>query len=179
MVTDISWLKNQFVHLAESENGFTYENWNNLCKQDDQSVFISELMFQMRLLWIQWIREDQTMVNFSQPIVSGDNGIPEKINRTLEMIAKNYIEQRGDSRYYQDILVKIRKKELGMAWIRRKFTESSVLNNEPITEQEWDDFLIDDEGNDVKNERFFQIQLAFANIYRMRVYNGESWKGIV
>ncbi|MFZ2074318.1 MAG: hypothetical protein WAU64_07565 [Methanoregula sp.] len=177
--TDISWLKNQFVHLAESENGFTYENWNNLCKQDNQSVFISELMFQMRLLWIQWIREDQTMVNFSQPIVSGDNGIPEKINRTLEMIAKNYIEQRGDSRYYQDILVKIRKKELGMAWIRRKFTESSVLNNEPITEQEWDDFLIDDEGNDVKNERFFQIQLAFANIYRMRVYNGESWKGIV
>ena len=55
------------------------------------------------------------MVNFSQPIVSGDNGIPEKINRTLEMIAKKDIEQRGDSRYYQDILVKIRKKELGIA----------------------------------------------------------------
>jgi len=174
---DSLWLKNQFTHLAESENGFTYENWENFCKRDDGRTFTSELIFQMRLLWIQWLREEKVSINIPQPCANGYNGIPEKINIMLEMIFRNYVEQRGISRFYRDILIKLRKHELGMNWFKNKITVLAPPEIQPLSEQEWDDFIIDEEGSNVKTERLFQINLVFANLYRMAMCNEQIMVG--
>lgn len=172
-----SWLKSQFAQLAESQEGFTYEHWENLCKQDDGNLFTNELLFQMRLLWIQWLREGKESINFPQPSIKGHNGLPEKINTILEVLFRDYIEQRGISRFYQDILVKLRKNELGITWFKKKFTGNVFSEIEPLTELEWDDFLLDEEGNTAITERYFQLKLAFANLYRMAMCNEQLMKG--
>jgi hypothetical protein len=174
---DSLWLKNQFTHLAESENGFTYENWENFCKRDDGRAFTSELIFQMRLLWIQWLREKKVSINIPQPCANGYNGIPEKINIMLEMIFRDYVEQRGISRFYRDILIKLRKHELGMSWFKNKITVLAPPEIQPLSEEEWDDFLINEDGSNVKTERLFQINLVFANLYRMAMCNEQLMVG--
>jgi hypothetical protein len=173
----VPWLKNQFAQLAESQEGFTYENWENLCKRDDGRIFTNELIFQMRLLWIQWLREDKVSVNIPQPSSNGYNSIPKKINVILEVIFRDYVEQRGISRFNRDILVKLRKNELGIPWFKNKFTGQISPDIEPLTELEWDDFLIDEDGNSATTERYFQLKLAFANLYRMAMCNEQLKKG--
>lgn len=173
----ISWLKNQFVQLAEAQTGFTYEHWETLCKQDDGNLLINELLFQMRLLWCQWLREGKKLDNFTIPSIKGHNGLPEKINTILEKIFRDYIEQRGISRFYQDILVKLRKNELGITWFKKKLTGSILSEGASLTESEWENFLLDDEGNNAISERYFQLKLAFANLYRMAMSNEQLMTG--
>jgi hypothetical protein len=174
---DSAWLKNQFAYLAESEDGFTYENWENLCKLDDGRLFTSELIFQMRLLWIQWFHEGKQSVDIIQHYANGHSGIPDKINGMLKMVFQNYVVQRGMSRFYRDILTKLRKNELGMNWVKNKITKPTIIDIKPLTEHEWENFMIDEEGNNVKFERLFQIKLVFANLYRMAMCNEQLLEG--
>ena len=55
----VPWLKHQFLILAEQHQYFTYAAWERLCKNDRGKLFVSELLFQMRLLWSEWVRGNQ------------------------------------------------------------------------------------------------------------------------
>lgn len=54
----VPWLQREFVRLAEVYPGFTYGAWNDLCTDGRGRLFTAELLFQMRLLWTEWLGKD-------------------------------------------------------------------------------------------------------------------------
>lgn len=170
---DSIWLRNQFAYLAESEIGFTYENWENLCKRDDGREFTTELIFQMRLLWIQWLREEKGFVNTPTPQPCGNEytGIPAKIDAMSEIIFRDYVEQRGIERFHRDILMRFRKKDIDISWLKNKFAAQKSPTIKPLTDQKWDEFTVDEQGDNIIRERIFQFHLQYANLYRLKMCN--------
>jgi len=167
----VTWLRNQFVQLAESEKGFTYSHWSKLCELEDGRVFVPELLFQMRLLWTQWIHENRASID-SLPIADWEStdALPERIKPLIEAIFIDYI-RRGLERFHRDILLRLRRKEIGLFWFKEKLTKQISENVQPLTEEEWEHFLVDDEGQSAKTERLFQLHLALANLYRVKRFN--------
>jgi len=168
--TDVTWLRNQFVQLAESEDGFTYGHWSKLCKLEDARVFISELLFQMRLLWTQWVHENLASVDIlTLPYgESATDGLPEQITTLIEGVFTDYVNRWGIDRFHRDIMLRLRRKEIGLFWFKEKLTKQISEFIQPLTEEEWEEFLVDDEGQGMKIERLFQLQLTLANLYRVK-----------
>jgi len=165
---DILWLRNQFVQLAESRSGFTYGAWSDLCKLENGSLFVSELLFQMRILWRQWLNEDQRFNNVSELVEESMDGLPTNIKFIIESEFNYYINERGLDRFHRDVLQRLRGKEIGLFWFREKLTKGWNLAT-LLSEKEWEEFLIDDEGQNIKSERLFQLHLFVANLYRKRL----------
>lgn len=169
----IDWLRNQFVRLAEFEEGWTYAHWSRLCKLDNGRLFVSELLFQMRLLWIQWIYENRTSVNISIPIVGeSTDGLPERFEDLIKALFTDYIGRRGLDRFYRDILLRLRRREIGLFWFKEKLAKRIFEDIQQLTEEEWEKFLINDEGQSIKTERLFQLNLGLANLYKMKKKGG-------
>lgn len=166
----VQWLRNQFVQLAESEDNFTYGHWSKLCKLEDGGVFVSELLFQMRLLWIEWIHENRASVDIlTLPYEeSATDGLPEQMTTLIESVFADYVDRRGLDRFHRDILLRLRRKEIGLLWFKGKVTKQIADSTKPLTEEKWDAFLVDDEGQSIKTERLFQLHLALANLYKRK-----------
>jgi hypothetical protein len=166
----LPWLRSQFLQLAELEEGFTYGQWLRICKLDDGQLFASEMVFQMRLLWTQWIRKNRTSVKI--PAIVYDelsDGFPQRIKALLEAIFTNYTDRRELGRFHRDILLRLRRKKVGLSWLEEKLTKKTSEDNiQPLTKEEWDEFLVDDNGQSIRAERLFQIHLMFANLYRLK-----------
>ncbi len=167
------WLMNQFVQLAERELGFTYESWTKLCKLDDGTLYLSELLFQMRLLWSQWIHNGERSVVATPFIVEATDGLPERIKSLMQAIFASYVNQKGPDRFHRDILLRLRRKEIGEFWFKEKLTKRNSEEIQPLTDEEWEDFLIDERGQNIRIERLFQLHLALANLYRANKSNKE------
>jgi hypothetical protein len=167
---DILWLRNQFAQLAESRSGFTYGNWLDLCKLESGAFLVSELLFQMRLLWIQWLNEGRR-VNDDFEVVFGDtsDGLPANIKFLIESEFNHYINERGLDRFHRDVLQRLRRKEIGLSWFREKLTKGGNDLANPLPEKEWEEFLIDDDGKNIKLDRLYQLHLFAANLYRERL----------
>ncbi|MEW6424829.1 MAG: hypothetical protein AB1523_08815 [Bacillota bacterium] len=166
---DIPWLRDQFVKLAESENGFTYGNWLKFCTLDDGKLYIPELLFQMRLLWTQWGYENRGSVDISGSTEEDSfDGLPEEIKVLLKSIFIDYVERRGLDRFYKDVLLRLRQKEIGLFWFKQKLTTKVLEQVDPIEQEKWEEFLVDEEGQSIKAERLFQLHLFLANFYRVR-----------
>ncbi|MBT9132225.1 MAG: hypothetical protein DDT33_00738 [Firmicutes bacterium] len=168
----IPWLRSQFIQLAQSEYGFTYSHWSRLCKLGDERFFVAELLFQMRLLWTQWVYENRTSIDVSMPPdeESGDS-LPERINSLVDVMFTDYIDRRGIDRFHRDVLIRLHRGEIGLFWFREKLTKQ---DHQPLSEEEWEDFLVDDEGQSIRAERLFQLHLALANLYRMKRFNEKT-----
>lgn len=167
------WLRNQFLQLSELNNGFTYGTWLRLCRLDDGNIFVKEMLFQMRLLWVQWIYENRTFVDILMPSDETPyDGLPVNIRTSIEAVFIDYINNKGIDRFHQDILLRLRKGEIGIFWHKDKLTNPISENIEPLSEEEWEEFLVDDEGNSAKNDRLFQLNLELSNLYRVKV-NGK------
>ncbi len=166
----VTWLRNQFVQLAESEDGFTYGHWSKLCKLDDGRVFVSELLFQMRLLWTQWIHENRESVDISvlPDREAATDGLPEQIATLIKEVFTDYVNRRGLDRFYRDILLRLRRKEIGPLWFKEKLTTQISEDIQSLSEEEWEQFLVDEEGQSMKTEKVFQLHLALANLYRIK-----------
>ena len=85
----VSWLKRQFLRLAESCAGFTYETFVGLCKNSRGQIATGELLFQMRLLWCEWIEEDLPTVvaaNFDE-----SPGLPTLLDAALREVAAGHL----------------------------------------------------------------------------------------
>lgn len=164
----VSWLRNQFVQLAELYDGFNYGQWSKLCKPENRNVSVWELLFQMRLLWSQWMYENKTTMNFpALNDIETKDELPERIKISVEAIFMDYRENRGIDRFYRDILLRLRRGELGLTWFKKRLTDKRSDNFEPILQDEWEEFLVDMEVKNIRSERLFQLHLILANTYRL------------
>jgi len=167
---DISWIRNQFVRHAEFVDGFTYGHWLKLCQLEDGRLSVSELLYQMRLLWSQWIYQEKTMAEI--PIIQDGeaiDGLSERLSILLESIFLDYIYKRGLDRFHQDILLRLRRKEIGLTWFQNKLTGNEFPDGSlPLPIEEWDAFLTDDGAEVSSAEKLFQLHLALANLYRIK-----------
>ena len=170
------WLRNQFAQLAESEEGFTYGHWSKLCKLGGGSVFVSELLFQMRLLWSQWIHENRKSIDLpnvpDQKLTS--DGLPVRVEQIVKEMFDDYVTARGINRFHSEILLRLRRREIGLSWFKEKFTGQYPGGVQPLSEDEWEQFLVDEDGKSIKSDRLFQLHLALANLYRVKIKGGKN-----
>lgn len=162
-----AWLRQQFVRLAESNAGFSYEAWNRLCVDSGGQVFVRELLFQMRLLWSQWAREDDVPQN-PVPELPDGSGLPSEVVERLEYVFSQYVERRGLKRFQADMLTRLRRRDIRLGWFRRQLTDEGNPGSvrDPLNEGQWGEFLKDEEGRECAGERLFQMHLFLANAYR-------------
>lgn len=163
----VSWLENRFVRLAEKYIGFSYGAWEKFCKRDNGQLFVSELLFQMRLLWAEWI-EGSGFPPVLPLELSDDPGLPPALEVLTKEVFQRHVAQRGLERYHRDVLTRLRKREIGLPWFRRRFVNTGDEASLPssLPEEEWEALLKDDEGRPCGMERLFQIHLRLANLYR-------------
>ncbi len=163
------WLRRQFIRLAEVYSGFTYGAWEHLCKNDKGQLRVRELLFQMRLLWSEWIHASSHPATVIPNEVIGDSGLPVAVECCLKEAFTQYIKQRGLNRFGSDVLVPLRRQELGLAWFRRRLVHEGRRSStsKPFTKDNWEDFLKDEEGRSYSRERLFQMHLVLANLYRV------------
>jgi hypothetical protein len=160
------WIQSQFVRLAETTECFTFSTWCSLCKSAKEYLAVAELLFQMRLLWIEW-----SMKSIVPPAISiscrEESGLPADVESYLRIVVSQYVENRGIKRFHRDILLRLRKKKVSLPWFKKKFLSVHLPEGKPfLTEEQWDGFLKDDEGRSNVAERLFQMQLVLANCYR-------------
>jgi hypothetical protein len=167
----LDWLRSQFTILARSHDEYNYMNWLRLCYSEDFKPLASELLFQFRLLWLEWLKDPSHVpskgLKKSSPVPQGlaeSSGLPEKIARGLVLLFTNYAENRGLKRVRKDILEPLQKRETGISWFENRLVGSGENN---ITEEEWEEFLHDSQGNTLIAERTFQMTLFLNNLYRM------------
>jgi hypothetical protein len=170
-----SWLRGRFVQLAESKEGFTYGHWSNLCKLSDGRIFVAELLFELRLLWTQWIHENRDSVR-APPLVNGRSfdGLSQKLRESTEAMFRDYVNRRGSDRFHRDILLRLRKRKIGLAWLKKKLVGPVSTNIQPLSEEEWEEFMVGDEGEDGVVSKTFQLHLALANLYRENCFTNEQ-----
>lgn len=74
----------------------------------------------MRLLWTQWIYENKTSVNITtQPSdTESTDELPERIKTLIELVFTDYVNRRGLDRFYRDILLRLRRKEVDFSGSR-------------------------------------------------------------
>lgn len=161
------WLQGQFVRLAENHIGFTFEAWGRLCGLSTGRVFIGELLFQMRLLWIRWIGE-RGLPTVIESEFEPASGLPAEVESCLKQTFFDYVERRGLGRFHHDILMRLRRKEIGLAWFKGRLTceGQDQAVRPPFSEDHWENFLKDEEGRSCAGERRFQMHLLLANLYR-------------
>lgn len=161
------WLQRQFVRLAEDYIGFTYEAWERLCKVSSVRVFVGELLFQMRLLWIQWTGQSD-LPTVVRPDFGCASGLSRAVESCLKQTFLEYAERRGLNRFHRDILTRLRRKEIALTWFKHRLTregeDRAVM--QPFSEGDWESFLEDEEGHSCASERLFQMHLVLANLYR-------------
>ncbi|MCL0076033.1 hypothetical protein M1O17_04110, partial [Dehalococcoidia bacterium] len=96
------------------------------------------------------------------------DGLPGQINTVIEIVFTHYIDRIGLGRFHRDILVRLRRKDIGLFWFKQKVTRQVSEDVRPLSEEEWEEFLVDDEGQSIRAERLFQLHLALANLYRVK-----------
>jgi CRISPR-associated protein Cst1 len=160
------WLQRQFLRLAEKHPGFNYENWEQLSKNDAGHLSISELLFQMRLLWMEWKRTGEPL-EVEIPAFKSGSGLPPIVETSLREIFSGYVERRGLDRFHKDILLRLRGGEIGLTWFYRKLTDQKAPQRFiPLSEEAWENFLKDEKGHLRAAERLFRMHLMLANLYR-------------
>lgn len=164
---DAAWLRRQFLRLAESNPGFNYEAWKRLCADDEGQVFVRELLFQMRLLWSQWLREDDIPQIVVVELPNG-LGLPNEVAGRLQYAFSQNLKGRGRERFRREVLMRLRRKDIGLEWFRRRLTDEDeiALGFNPLSEVQWEGFLSGEEGQLCSGERLFQMHLMAANLYR-------------
>ena len=161
------WLKYQFACLAESHSGFTYEAWKRMLIDETGRLCTSEMMFQMRLLWSEWMRAG-VIPQIQIPEFPNGTGLPNEVARMLRWLYLRYTQQRGRGQFQKEVLIRLRQAELGLVWFRHRFIGLGREFKQPefSLEIQWENFLRDEEGRLRSGERLFQMHLMLANLYR-------------
>jgi hypothetical protein len=160
-----SWLKTQFVRLAEVCEGFDYCGWQLLC--GDNSM-VAEPLFQMRLLWCEWLAARSSATVYPPKRDSADTGLPSTLESLTESAFSQYVARRGPERFQRDVLLPLRRRRMGIEGLKRWFTTSLERANakwESFSD-DWDALMQDENGRSISLDRLFQLHLLLANMYR-------------
>ena len=164
----VPWIRSQFVQLAESEDGFSYGDWSRLCKLESGELLVWELLFQMRMLWVKWSEENRKPMDVSKPNEESTDGLPQHIRILIETLFADYVNRRGLDRFQRDVLQRLRRREIGLGWFHKKLTQQISSDIVPLAEEEWEEFLLDDQQGFAIPDRLFQLHLTLANLLRKR-----------
>lgn len=159
----ISWLRRQFTQLSMIHGGFCYCHWQNLCKVDGR-LSTDELVFQLRLLWSQRNGHFKE-VPFFQKETGNTSGLPPNLLGAISQLHEGYVNERGVERFRKYILAPMLKGERGLGWFKKKLVDRKE-SEVPLSEDEWEHMLVDEEGNTRRQETLFQLMLALSNFYR-------------
>ncbi len=162
-----SWLRMGFTRLAEEHPGFTYETYEVLCKGRGSAGSVWELLFQMRLLWTEWMRKE-TLPSVNEPLLLGGSGLPARVEDRLKHVIVKYLAAKGLARFRESVLSRLRRRDAGLQWFRRVLvTEpTSVFEGVSFSSSDWEEFLKDEEGRPSAGERLLQMHLMLANLWR-------------
>ncbi|WHZ30103.1 MAG: hypothetical protein OJF51_004906 [Nitrospira sp.] len=161
------WLRRQFTSLAETYPGFSYGMWEQLCRNERGGLILHELLFQMRILWSGLLTQAHpsgiTLQNCER-----SSGLPTAVETYLRELFARYTEQRGLKRFHRDVLVRLRRKEIGLGWFEHQIRNTGWKPSQLalFSADEWENFLRDENGRPLAEERLFQMHLLFANLYR-------------
>jgi CRISPR-associated protein Cst1 len=159
------WLQRQFTRLAEQFPGFTCAAWETLILNDAGRSCLSELLFQMRLLWAQWLRDGPDLSGGT--LVSQDgSGLPKKVEGVLAEMLVRYVQQRGIARFRRDVLLRLQQRTIGLGWLRRQLVDRGRGDEQTMSESDWEELLNDDAGRRAPTTRLFQMHLYLVNVYR-------------
>jgi len=172
----LRWLKSQFACLAESDSGFTYEGWKRLVVDEAGRSCTDEVVFQMRLLWSEWMRAG-IIPQIQRPELPNGTGLPNEIEQMLRVLYFRYTRQRGRAQFQQDVLIRLREMDIGLEWFHHRLIDLGKVLTESdfAVKNQWESFLTDGEGRLLSGERLFQMHLMVANLYRE---SGELGKAI-
>jgi CRISPR-associated protein Cst1 len=156
------WLRKQFVQLAPMYEGFGYNDWKYLCVSGEGRERTSEVLYSLRILLTE-LFYNNTQPN--QPSLSSNNDIiklptdlnPE-IQTTVKTTVSKYLATYDAEKFQKDIL-----HQLIVNWGQSLYWFKKTLR---FDDEHWQSFLTDEDGNDIKNLRRFQLQLAINNSYR-------------
>ena len=108
-----TWLQRQFIRLAAEFSGFTYAGWEVLCLNDMGRSCLSELLFQMRLLWAEWLRNG-TSPSDGIPAIQNGSGLLKRVEEALAVLFTGYVQQRGVVRFHRDIIMRLQQRTIGL-----------------------------------------------------------------
>lgn len=162
---DTLWLQNQFLKLAESNTSINYDEWKRLTTNFKGKNLIFELIYQLRLVWTEMISyTTQTRHNLIlNDTFQNENDLPKEIGDAVVLFTRELVASLGLERFYGDILVPLRKNELGLGWLRKKIQKIHL----PFKDDDnWEVFCTNSNGLSSKTLRKFQILLLMYDLYR-------------
>jgi len=135
----------------------------------------SEVVFQMRLLWGEWIRTG-IIPQIQTPEHPKGAGLSNEAVRMLRLLYIRYTQQRGRARFQRNVLMRLRQMEIGLEWFRHELVNlgKDFAGSDLFLEPQWERFLRDEEGRLRAGERLFQMHLMLANLYRERSELGNT-----
>lgn len=172
----VYWLRRQFLLLAERYEGFTYRDWKKLCVLNDGREFVDELLFQMRLLWTEWIRtgtlpdiDDAAALVYAntEEDIKSDDDLSDSVRELLKQVFEDYIQKRGLAKFAVNVLQELRKNKKGLYWFRRQLSQ---IDPKFADDEFWESFLMDVNGDSFRTGRLFQLHLEMANLYRQKSF---------
>ena len=134
-----TWLRRQFTRLAAEFSGFTYAAWEVLCLNDAGRSCLSELLFQMRLLWAEWLRNGTSPAE-GIPAIQNGSGLLKRVEEALAVVFTGYVQQRGVVRFHRDIIMRLQQRTIGLGWLRRQLVNRGGRRHEAtMSESDWED----------------------------------------
>jgi hypothetical protein len=162
----VQWLGRQFARLAESEAGFSGAQWVALCCNEAGEPQVDELLFQFRILWKRMASGKEAERIAFPDTADGFPNLPLTVARRVADEVEHVIATRGVARFSGDVLTRLRRGEIGLDWFREHLLNPGVTDALPLTEEDWDRFVIDEDGQSLRADRLFNLHLLAACLYR-------------
>ena len=163
------WLRRQFAKLALTYQGFTYNDWKNLCVDEQGKEKLYVLFFTFRATWNEWIRNDSYPLDIIPPaeLDTGqvlDTDLKPEHEQLVELVMDDYLTERGKDRFHNYVLGEIMSDSIArsMYWLRQQFAK---FDNKFEDEYYWENEFAD---NSIKKLRQFQLHLSLVNASRSK-----------
>ncbi len=156
---DLEWLRKQFVKSTRINEGFTYNDWKYLVVNGEERG--RELLYCIRLMFNQWLYSNtkpNSIFHNVDNTVQLDTDLTEDLKDIVKTIVDKYLDKYGPEKFVKQIL-----HQLIVNWGQSLYWFKKRLR---FDDEHWQSFLTDEDGNDIKNLRRFQLQLAINNSYR-------------
>jgi len=169
---EASWLRREFTRLAEDYQGFSYRDWKYLVENEQGRSTINELLFQVRLLLIQYLYRGGACSKISPRTgivlhnTSDTTGLPPSFSTYVQILVGRYKQRVGNDGVQTRILQQLMLRRIGLTWFKRHFQAIAESCGDRFNDEIWEGFLRDEDGGMHASERLFQLHLAVANLYR-------------
>jgi CRISPR-associated protein Cst1 len=163
------WLRRQFTKIALTYQGFTYNDWKNLCLDEQGKEKPYVLFFTFRAKWAEWFRNDSYPLGIipSVELVTGpvlDTDLKPEHEQLIKSVMNDYISERGKNRFQKYVLAEIMSNSIARSlyWFRQQFAKYQKKFED---EEYWENEFAD---NSIKKLRQFQLHLSLVNAFRSK-----------